>query len=108
MKTLLLRGKKGMVLVIVIVAIMLMSTVVVGILSRNISSAYVDEKGRQRLQAELLAKGCFWRSYQSGGVLPAPCVIPMMDGTTYTVTYTLGAMGSGPNGTTPILTQVTY
>ena len=107
MKTLLLRGKKGMVLVIVIVAIMLMSTVVVGILSRNISSAYVDEKGRQRLQAELLAKGCFWRSYQSGGTLPTPCTATV-DNTTYTVTYTLGLAGSGPNGTTPILTQVTY
>ena len=106
MKTLRQRGKKGMVLIIVIVAVMLMSTVVVGILSRNISSAFVDEKGRQRFQAELLAKGCFWLLYQNGGGIPIGTCTETIDGTTYTVTYTLGA--PGPLGTQQVLTQVTY
>jgi hypothetical protein len=100
-----LNSKKGMVLVIVIAAVMLMSTVVVGILSRNISSALVDEKGRQRFQAELLAKGCFWRSYQSGGDTSiAPCT-EIINGTTYTVTY--GTTSAGALGT-QISTTVTY
>jgi Tfp pilus assembly protein PilV len=104
MKTLFLRSQKGMVLVIVIIAVMLMSAVVVGILSRNITSAFVDEKGRQRFQAELLAKGCFWRSYQSNGAVPSSCT-ETVDGTTYTVIYT--AVNAGALGT-QILTQVDY
>lgn len=108
MKTSSVGRKKGMVLVIVIVAIMLMSVVVAGILSRNISSAFVDEKGRQRFQAELLSKGAFWIAYQSmqaTGTLPGS-FNETVDGTTYTVTYSLGA--AGPSGTQEILTQVTY
>ena len=107
MKASFLRSEMGMVLVRVIIAVMLMSAVVVGILSRNITSAFVDEKGRQRFQAELLAKGCFWRSYQAGGGIPSSCT-ETFDGTTYTVTYTLGVAGAGPDGSTQIFTQVDY
>lgn len=104
MKNPVLRRHKGMVLVIVIVAIMLMSIVVVGILSRHVSMSLGDEKEIQRLQAEFLAKGCFWLSYQSGGV-PASCT-ETVGPTTYTVTYTTGA--SGPGGTTEFITHVDY
>jgi hypothetical protein len=106
MKTSLLKGKKGMVLIIVIAAVMLMSVVAVGVLSRNVSRAIVDEKGIQRLQAEVLAKGAFWRAYQNGGTPPSSFTETI--GTkTYTVNYTLNP-GAGPSGTDQIMTQVTY
>jgi hypothetical protein len=108
MKYFLSKGKKGMVLIIVIIAIMLMSIVTVGILSRNVSSSFVDERGRQRFQAELLAKGCFWRLYQLNGTAPAfGSCDETIDNTPYTVTYTV-VPGAGPLGTAQILTQVTY
>lgn len=105
MKIPMMESKKGMVLVIVIVAIMMMSVVVVGILSRNVSSSLGDEKQIRRLQAELLAKGGFWRLYQNGGVAPAPFTVSSL-GTTYTVSYTTGAVG--PSGTNEIIVQVDY
>ena len=108
MKVLSVSRRKGMVLIIVVVAIMLMAVVVAGILSRNVSSAFVDEKGRQRFQAELLTKGAFWIAYQSmqaTGTLPTP-FFETVDGTTYKITYSLGA--PGPSATQEILTQVTY
>jgi len=108
MKYPLLNSKRGMVLIIVIIAVMLMSIVVVGILSRNVSNSFVDERGRQRFQAELLAKGCFWRLYQLNGTAPAVgSCDETIDNTPYTVEYTV-VPGAGPLGTDQILTQVTY
>jgi Tfp pilus assembly protein PilV len=100
-----LSRQKGMVLIIVIVAIMLMSVIVVGILSRNISSSLGDENEMKRFQAELLAKGGFWRLYQNGGVPPASFTVDSL-GTTYRVSYVTGA--PGPSGTSQIVVQVDY
>ena len=100
------RPKKGMVLLIVIGAIMLMSIMSVGILSRNVSNSLRAEKEIQRLQAELLAKGGFWRTYQGSGATPATFT-ESVGGTTYTVSYT-NASGTGPLCTDQINTNVDY
>ena len=106
MKIEVLKHEKGMVLIIVIAAIMLMTIAVVGMLSRNVSQSLRDEKMIQRMQAELLAKGAFWRVYQNGGTPPADFT-ETVDGRNYTVTYTTAA-GAGPSGTGQIITNVVY
>jgi hypothetical protein len=95
-----------MVLVIVIVAIMMMSVMVVGILTRNVTGSLRDEKGIQRLQAELLAKGGFWLVYENLGTAPASFT-ETVGSTTYTVTYTT-VPNVGPSGTSEIVTEVDY
>jgi hypothetical protein len=90
MKVSVFRRQKGMVLVIVIAAIILMSIATLGILSRNVSQSMGDEKEIQRIQAELLTKGCFWRLYQNNGIDPGNCS-GTINNRAYTVTYTINA-----------------
>ncbi len=101
-----LNDQKGMILIIVIVAIMLMSIVVMGVLSRNVSKSLSDEKSIQNLQAELLAKGGFWRAYQNGGVPPAD-FSETIAGKTYNVTYST-VNNAGPLGTSEVVTRVDF
>ena len=101
-----LKGQKGMIMVIVIAGIMLMSILVVGILSRSVSRSLGDEKTAQLLQAELLAKGGFWRAYQGAGAVPAS-FSETVGGRTYTISY-IKNIGAGPSGTDEIITQVHY
>ena len=107
MKKNLFRAKKGMVLVIVIAAIAMMSIVVMGMLSRNVSRGLTAENQIKRLQAETLAKGAFWRAYQNDGIPPTDGLSEGVGGTTYTVSYTTVA-AAGPGGTNKIETKVTH
>jgi len=97
-----------MILLTVIAAIMIMSILVLGILSRNVSRAMVSEDEFKRSQAALLAKGAAWRGYAAyaGGGAPVDFSYKV-DGVTYTVNYTQ-TPGAGPDGTTGFTVNVGY
>ncbi len=108
------RKDRGLVLVIVIAAILVMSLITLGTVSRYLSKAAIAESQAAHIQAEILAKGAFWRGYQNGGVPPSDYSEPTPSSTggiagsrTYTVTFTSTA-SAGPSGTTRIDTTVSY
>ncbi len=110
-----LHGKdRGMVIVIVIAAIMVLSVFALGTVSRFLSKATSAESQASHIEAEMLAKGAFWRAYQNGGLPPAGFSETLSSTTggvtgnkTYTVTFT-NTLSAGPFGASKIDTTVTY
>ncbi len=106
-----LSGKdRGMVLVIVIAAIMVLTVITLGTVSRFLSKATSAEKQTAQIAAEVTAQGAFWRVHQNGGLPPAgysETLVSTQGNRTLTVTYTNTA-AAGPFGTTRIDTTVSY
>jgi type II secretory pathway component PulK len=100
------KKERGMVLLVVTAAILMMMIVVVGLLSRSTSRAIRSEADIRRLQAELLAKGAFWRSYQDSGS-PASSVTYTINTAVYTVQVGTSS-GTGPGATDTVVTTVRY
>jgi hypothetical protein len=106
-----LNNKKATVLVTVIMLITAMSALAVGILSAMGSQGVFGQNQVDRIKAEQLAKGYFWKVYYEtalNGGSPSTVATPVvLDGKTYTVSIAVGG-SAGPNGTTPIATTISY
>ncbi len=105
-----LKFKRGMVLVVVTAAIMMMMMIVVGILSRSTSRVTASDTNVKRIQAEALAKGSFWKAYQTTGGPAAgtTTLTETVGGTTFTIDTTNYGAGTGPGGGAKIGVSVTY
>ncbi len=102
-------SERGVILLTVIAAVMLMSILVLGVLSRNYSQALISERERKHLQAELIAKKALWwaREIYAGGSTTLTDFSEYVDGTTYSVHYTQVA-GGGPGATRAFTMDVSY
>lgn len=102
-------SERGVILLTVIAAVMLMSILVMGMLSRNISQAVISERERKHLQAELIAKKALWwaREIYIGGSTSLTDFTEYVDGTTYSVQYTQ-VDGGGPGATRAFTMNVSY
>ena len=101
-----LRKRNGFILLIVITSLVIMSIVVLGILSRNVSRSLVLNDRVHNIQAGLIARGAMWRGLdvlKSGGTLNN--YSEYIDNILYNVTYTTSA---GIWGTTRISVDVSY
>ncbi len=98
-----------MVLIIVTAMIIIMSVIVVGMASRNFSSALSGEEQIRHIEAEQIATAAFWNAYQqlgSGGN-PVAYSVTSSSGRVYNIGYTI-TPGNGPGGSSTIDVNVTY
>lgn len=86
-----LNNESGIVLVIVITFIMIMTVAMVGLFSRNISSALSATDQAKKGKAEALARGAYWKAYNtlsSTATLPTPNPETVtLDGIAYSISY---------------------
>jgi len=105
-----LNNKKATVLVTVIMLITAMSALAVGILSAMGSQGVFGQNQVDRIKAEQLAKGYFWKLYHEQAISGANATqvgTVTLDGKTYTIGVT-SAGTAGPGGTSTVTTTVTY
>ncbi len=103
------RQHRGFILPIVVMSILVIFVVVLGVLSRNTSRAASSLSSARRLQAELVGKSALWRMNEVLRTGGAPLnYSEVVAGVTYTVTYTLTGVGTGPNNTNIYTITVTY
>ena len=100
-----------MVLVTVLMVVVILMIISIGILGRSSTQAVSTERQIDRIKAEQVLKGYFWRVYDelANGQLPTSPVVYPVDGKNYTATATLILpRGNGPNGTDIYQFDVTY
>lgn len=104
------KNESGMVLVVATTFILAMSLVVIGILSRNVSQGLSADTQFKKIQAEQLARGAWWQAYgalSTGASIPSNYTITQ-HGVTYSINFSVGTAGTGPNNTTPVLININY
>ena len=85
-----INDKSGMIMVVVIMMVIIMSVVMIGLIGRNYSFVLSTEEQLRHIEAEQVAKGAFWRAYQSlsNNIEPAD-YNETVDGRQYRVTYAI-------------------
>ena len=104
------RNESGVVLITVIAISFVMMVLTLSLVSINRNQITSGQRQIERLKAEQLAKGYWWRYYLAT-MNGTPFVIPPaqpLNGKNYTISVVTGPIGLGPNGTTPVTAQVTY
>jgi len=101
-----INNNSGMVFIIVTAMIIVMSVIVVGMVSRNFSSALSGEEQKWHIEAEQIATAAFWNAYQqlNNGDTPVDHSI-VQNGKTFAVDYTITP--GGPSGST-VVVSITY
>lgn len=86
MKIIRIKGRSGMVLVMVLMAIIVMSIFVVSILSQSLNQGTSSQAQVDRIKAQQLAKGLFWKSHSDmiASVVPADSS-ETLNGKTFTI-----------------------
>jgi type II secretory pathway component PulK len=79
-----------MIMVVVTMMVIVMTVVMVGLIGRNFSFVLSTEEQLRHIEAEQVAKGAFWRAYQSLSHSVNPTDYnETVDGRQYHVTYTI-------------------
>ena len=95
-----LKNESGMILVVVIAFIVVISILVAGMLSRNVTTTVALEDQTKSIQADLLTRGAFWKfqNYIDQSIYPSTGVMttswteqPVAGGVIYTVTISRDA-----------------
>lgn len=105
-----LSTNKATVLVTVIMLITAMSALAVGILSAMGSQGVFGQNQVDRIKAEQLAKGAFWKSYYEAaitGTKTPQLISETLDGKTYTAGTSISG-SAGPSGTSTLTSTVSY
>ena len=101
-------NQSGMVLVTVLMVAVVMIVLSVGILNRSMTQSLSSEDAVRRIQAEQLAKGAAWLSYQRihDGIALSDVTVTL-DNRTYTADVNL-SLGAGADGWDLLDVQVSY
>lgn len=102
----LLNNRSGMIMLLAITFILMMSVVMAGLFSRDISAALTLLARSKEIRSEMLARGKFWQTYDQlmlNNTVPANGV-EVMDGISYTYSINRNTAAS-PN---VITVTVTY
>ena len=89
MSATLMKNEKGIVLVVVITFILIISVAMLGLFSRNISTAFSSVEQAKRLKADIIGRGAYWKAYTAlslGAGLPANETV-YSDHILYTIGY---------------------
>lgn len=97
------KNRSGMIMVIVTMMVIVLSVVMVGLIGRNFSFVLSSEEQLRRVEAEMVAKGAFWRLYQANGSAPSN-YFETVDGRQYNVTFIITPLA----GINQINAVVTY
>jgi len=101
---------KATVLVTVIMLVLAMTILSIGILGAMGSQGLLGQNQVDRIKAEQLVKGAFWKYYiqQAQGNLSAVTITETLDGKTYTATVSPAVAAAGPHSTYTITTTTNY
>ena len=105
------KENKATVLITVIMLILAMTTLSIGILGAMGSQGLLGQNQVDRIKAEQLAKGAFWKYYTqraTTGATGAIVEVETLDGKTYTATATAAGVSGNPNNTFPVTTTTNY
>lgn len=102
------RSDKGIIMVAVVAFIIVISVLILGIMSRNVSQAVSMEKQIQHMQAEQLGRGAFWAAHANliNGVGYSD-FSTNIDGHLFNIQFNQSA-GGGPGSTDIFNTTVSY
>ncbi len=106
-----MNNKKGIILLTVIMLVLAMTTLAVGILGAIGSQGLLGQNQVDRIKAEQLAKGYFWKSYMQGtatGTAGTGMSSETINGKFFTIGVSAPNPGTGPSGTNPLQVSVTY
>ncbi len=87
------RNRSGIVLVAVVAFVVVVSTMILGVLSRNISHALLVERQVRHIQAEQLRKGAMWVAKAQvdrndpDNLLPKPITESLGKGTDFSIYF---------------------
>ena len=105
-----LKNRSGTVLVVVIMLTMMLSIIIIGILSLNVSQVRSSQSVIDELKAEYLAKGFFYQFHQQRaetGAAPLPGASVDLDGKTFLIGSAQNP-GAGINNTDQIDLNINF
>ena len=89
--------ESGVILIIVLIILLVMATFSVGIFSQSMSQTKTSRSQVDEIVAEQLAKGIFWKMYnseQAGGALSSAPSSMTLNGRNYVFTPTVSVSGA--------------
>ncbi len=102
-------NESGIILLTVIMLVMAMSTLAIGIFGVMGSQGLLGQNQVDKIKAEQLAKGATYLRYMNNvSNAGTPALKETLDGKDFTITFSTGGVGSGPENTTPHIVSVAY